>query len=736
MLATAIIVAAPFAAGTIALTSAFSADEVAQISIGQSDVRARTTQFQVGARDDAPQPGSGGITEVLEDRDLAVNVAGESSQLSMTGRWLEYRAPLADGILTFRESSSGPAEVALSASAQSELGVALGDEVVILGSDVSLTVTDIVAYAPDTAAPLIVINPEAVTSDEADALLADSGSVRWLLATDDLDATLGELESLGLIAETRTALTAFEGAELVNPIAVAAVCGIAGIVILAAAGAARSGSRRRIVQTLNRLGTTSSEANAVTRIESVVVTGAGAVLAGPLGLGLAWLGRALGESVSDQLWGRLDPAWLTYVIACAVALVVAPGLAIAGTRDPHREWRPKSLRAPRRVGAALIGRRMAWQRVQGARTGGLAVGLIIALAGSGILIGQFVRDSTQMYYEPQVPGDLVAIGLGRPLTDSELRKLEAATGSVAIEARRAQLNDSLVVVDSAATRCLSDPSNDPFYCADTVGATQDFVVVVEPAQLEMFLGRELSAEERTALNSGDGILMGHPRDNPRLVYSGSAQADSAGSGDKNFSRDIDPVVIDGYAGYARVPALLIAPEVLDEWAMTLESTEISHYLLSPHTGPLSEATVRAALPDGVSASADVIMDSENANDARHAATQQTIVALATGLVFLVVTLLVFAWVAGSSDTLRRLSRLGAPMRMVVAVVLARGSRSVLPAAVVGTGGTALLTWAFSSYVGVTIPIAGWMWLTPGLVAVVALPVATLVRLHFAREFVT
>lgn len=104
--------------------------------------------------------------------------------------------------------------------------------------------------------------------------------------------------------------------------------------------------------------------------------------------------------------------------------------------------------------------------------------------------------------------------------------------------------------------------------------------------------------------------------------------------------------------------------------------------------------------------------------------------------FLVVTLLVFAWVAGSSDTLRRLSRLGAPMRMVVAVVLARGSRSVLPAAVVGTGGTALLTWAFSSYVGVTIPIAGWMWLTPGLVAVVALPVATLVRLHFAREFVT
>lgn len=281
MLATAIIVAAPFAAGTIALTSAFSADEVAQISIGQSDVRARTTQFQVGARDDAPQPGSGGITEVLEDRDLAVNVAGESSQLSMTGRWLEYRAPLADGILTFRESSSGPAEVALSASAQSELGVALGDEVVILGSDVSLTVTDIVAYAPDTAAPLIVINPEAVTSDEADALLADSGSVRWLLATDDLDATLGELESLGLIAETRTALTAFEGAELVNPIAVAAVCGIAGIVILAAAGAARSGSRRRIVQTLNRLGTTSSEANAVTRIESVVVTGAGA----------SWLGR-------------------------------------------------------------------------------------------------------------------------------------------------------------------------------------------------------------------------------------------------------------------------------------------------------------------------------------------------------------------------------------------------------------------------------------------------------------
>src|SRR5699024_2373665 len=103
----------------------------------------------------------------------------------------------------------------------------------------------------------------------------------------------------------------------------------------------------------------------------------------------------------------------------------------------------------------------------------------------------------------------------------------------------------------------------------------------------------------------------------------------------------------------------------------------------------------------------------------NSAVQQTIVAVAAGLVFLVVTLLVLAWVAGSTETLRRLSRMGAPTRTLLAVVLTRSARAVIPAAFVGVAVGAALTWAFSEYVGVSIPVAGWKWLMPGLTAIVA-----------------
>src|SRR5699024_11354765 len=81
--------------------------------MGQADVRARTTSYQTGIREDAPVPGVSGITGVIEDRDLQLRLEGPSGEERVTGRWLPFRAPLAEGILTFTQSRPGSPELAL-----------------------------------------------------------------------------------------------------------------------------------------------------------------------------------------------------------------------------------------------------------------------------------------------------------------------------------------------------------------------------------------------------------------------------------------------------------------------------------------------------------------------------------------------------------------------------------------------------------------------------------------------
>src|SRR5699024_1502551 len=76
ILTTALLVAVPFAIGTVAATATFSTEEVASTAMGQADVRARTTSYQTGIREDAPVPGVSGITGVIEDRDLQLRLEG------------------------------------------------------------------------------------------------------------------------------------------------------------------------------------------------------------------------------------------------------------------------------------------------------------------------------------------------------------------------------------------------------------------------------------------------------------------------------------------------------------------------------------------------------------------------------------------------------------------------------------------------------------------------------------
>src|SRR5699024_12794647 len=101
--------------------------------MGQADVRARTTSYQTGIREDAPVPGVSGITGVIEDRDLQLRLEGPSGEERVTGRWLPFRAPLAEGILTFTQSRPGSPELALSSSAMEKLGTQIGDKITIVG---------------------------------------------------------------------------------------------------------------------------------------------------------------------------------------------------------------------------------------------------------------------------------------------------------------------------------------------------------------------------------------------------------------------------------------------------------------------------------------------------------------------------------------------------------------------------------------------------------------------------
>lgn len=387
----------------------------------------------------------------------------------------------------------------------------------------------------------------------------------------------------------------------------------------------------------------------------------------------------------------------------------------------------------RRVDAGLIGRRLSWQRVNGTVFGTVSVALIVGVAGAGILGGLFVAESTRLFYEPDVPGDMVALGFGRQLTDTEVRALSAGAGSAVIEDRRVEFNGSVVVVDSPVTQCKSDPTNILSHCVETVGYMEDFVVMVEPSSAAGFLGRELTHEETAAIETGDGLLLSEPRDDPQLVYSASIQSENAQDGGSRYTQSISPVPVPGYSGFERIPGLLIGPDALERWSLDVDTDPISYYLLTPYRARPTEEAVREALPRDVAATADVIMNREEEMNDANSAVQQTIIAVAAGLVFLVVTLLILAWVAGSTETLRRLSHIGAPTRILLAVVLVRSVRAVFPAAFIGVGVAAGLTWAFSEYVGVSIPIVGWMWLVPGLTAIVAVHVAALLRVGLARE---
>lgn len=724
---TAVIIAAPFVVGSLVGTATFTQPEVATIAMGQADVQARSTEYQEGPRSDTPQEGQAGITQVVEDRDLTLVLDGPSGSVSVTGRWLPFREPLTNGMLVREQSTPGAPELALSSEARDQLGVQLGDEVTVGDTGIELVVTDDITFAPDTSSALAIIDPAAVTESEQRALLSSSGSVRWLLATEDLQATLDHLNDLGLIATTRNAIPPADEQSLLDPIIPVTLAGVVGVTVLAASSTTLTGFHRRQNLALIRLGASRTRARSALRVESSLVTIVAALVALPVGWGATVVGRAIGEAVKHEVWGAIQLAWWHYLVTTLAVAFLGQILVLSSSSEPRQRWRPRIVTGSRKVGTHLIGSRIAWQRTRGTALGTVAIAVIVGVAAAAVLVGGLARHNYRTSYEPSVPESMVGLGFGRQLSEAEAQTLAADTDTAVTEDRRPMFQGTPIVVDSPATRCLGDPTNHPSYCMETVGVFEDTVAVVDQSAAAGFLGRELSTEERAAIEGGDGLLLAEPRDDAQLVPTGTFQTH------EEYAQIINPVPVPGYADYERIPGLLISPAAMERWNLDLDTDPISYYLLNPHNERPTEQAVRAALPDDIADYADVIMDTVDTDDSAFATAQRTTTAVSSGLVFLVVVLLVLTWAAGATETLRRLSRMGAPPRTLIAVVIARGMRSIVPAAIAGVGFALALVWAFSRHVGMPVPVSGQAWLVPAIAALTALPITAATRVWFGPE---
>lgn len=737
---TAMVVAAPFVAGTLTATGTFTAEDVAEVSMGRADVQVRTASFRQASEVTAPQAGQAGVTSVVEDRDIELVLEGPSETVSITARLLDIRDPLTSGIVVRSASEGSDAVLALSEAAREDLGVLLGDEVHVSALGTWLTVTDEIAFAPDTRTPLAVVNPEALTPSDRESLVELAESPRWLVSTDDLSATLAYIEELGLQAVTRQAVPAPDDSSLLDPTASLTIVSIAGITLLAAGGTALAGFHRRQTNTLARLGLTPRESRRVIGVETRMVTLVGIIAAVPLGLGVSLLGREIGESLSGQVWNELRPAWLYFATAAVAAFIVAPLLMSFSAKSPRPWTSPKGgLNRVRRVDAWLLGSRAARHSGRGSVLGAIAIALVVAIGAGSVLVVDIVEQRYASSYEPQVPEAMVGLGLPRQLTADEERSLAAGSNSAVTEDRRAMYDspelDHLVpvVVDSPVTQCFADPSKDIVECSRTVGIFEATLAVVDPNEASGFLGRELTQEEAEAIQGGDGLLLADGPESPRLVLTGMLAENRPDLALDAVDIALNPVSVAGYAGYERSPGLLISHSALERWELVLDDDSLSYYLLTPLEHRPEEQSVRRALPADVAASADVVYDEKDEVTAVYAAASRTITAVSAALVFLIVVLLVLTWGADSSNTMRTLARLGMRRRDLTMLIVARGLRPVVSALVAGVVLTIVLVWVFAAYVGVSIPIAGTSWLIPVLTAASALPVAAMLRTTFGPE---
>lgn len=743
-----VLVAAAFAAGTVNVTGTFTAADTADMSMGRAEVLVRS-DTPASEEQVAPEVGKGGVTNVVQDLDIELVVSGTGGSEELSGRLLAMSDPLTEGMLVRGQQQEGRSEAGLSPTAMRRLGVEVGDPLTVANTGVELVVTDEVSYAADTTQPIVVIDPEAITATQREAIMeqASLGSPRWLLSSDDLQTTLAYVEDLDLRAMTRAGASDPDTEAWLDLSIFLPAIAAAGVIVMAAGGAALARGHRHQAQVLVRLGASARSIRGAIIVESWTITAAGIAVGVPMGLGAGWLLSALLQRVVGQEWGQLEPDWLTFGAASLIALILAPVLTLWASREPSmRSQRhvaglgskegSKPTRASPSVGGWLLGARLAQRSGKSAALGGVAIIVVIAVGVAALLVVNVAQERAAYAHEPPVPRGVAALGLPRQLTDAEVRHLGAATNSSVMEDRRpAFTRDAAgrsipVVVNSDLTECLASQA-DATRCAETTGTfPEPSVAVVDEREATGLLGRQLTDEEQHALLEDDGLLLAPPDNEERLVPPGDYQA-SPQSPD-GYERAISPIAVDGF-DYERYPGLLVSKQTMDRLDLFLDDETISYYILTPREDGLTQSTVHDALPEELADDADILIDTAPETISALTTASRAVTATSATVVFLIVVLLALTWANDSTDVLATLTILGMSQAGLNTVLIARGMRIVAPASVLGTLLGVGLTWAVSRYALVPIPISGIGWLLPALVAFVALPAATTIRTTLDRD---
>lgn len=723
----AVVVAGTFAVFSVRSSAQYSGEELARIAMGEADLQARFAGGDVASVPEVePGPGTG-IARVLTDTDLRTTlVAGTASQM-LDGRVVAYEDPMTTGIVTFARDVAGSPELALSPAAADRLGVVLGDTVGVrtAGSTVALTFTDEVRYAGATDAAFFLISPPGADAAQLEQIVDGASSSltpRWLVESTDPLVTGQRLRDLGLTVATRGGFTAQPPTDLVDVDLVLGGVGLVAAGVLGATTASLAQARGRQDAILRALGATRRERRTVWSVHAGAAAGGGAAVGLVLGAVVTHVGVALLSGVVHQDWGGIDYAWLPGILAAALASAAVLVVVVGGVREPAAAGEPARGRGPawtRRGGYTVrVAARLATRSRGLRRVGVVVVGSAVAVSCAGLATVEAARERAVTAYVAAVPVGDAELRTGRALTDAERSAIEVSGNLRVIDDARASFTvdsagtDVPVVLESDFTRCARAGAVDD--CLDRATLQDDrSVLLVDGAdEAAALLGRDVTAEERSALDEGDGLLLVEPDDDVVLVpppgYSES---------ETDFRRALDPVAVDGYATFGRLPALIVSAERGVELGLFEERSGLGFSFLVPQTGAIDESVVRTALPADVSGTAELVVEAGPPLVGVLDTIARTTLLVGSGLVVLVVLLLVAAWAEDSAPQLRALAAVGARPRMLRGVLVLRSLVSVLPAVLLGLGTAAVLAGAFALVAGARLSGAGDAWWLPVLVAV-------------------
>jgi putative ABC transport system permease protein len=401
-----------------------------------------TTWDAVGSDGSGTQPreGTPDLLKLFPAGSTAVPYTDSSSSLKVTTRHgvtsMETRPlDLADkklgGIVRLVAGSAptGPAQIALTASAASRIGVSVGGTVRLVDGDRTVTVVGLAEFADDLG-PRMVLWPDPSADSTNTWLVSSPTPITW--------ASVKELNRHGIVAYARNVVLDPPPASQVDlpldPSSDASTFSVVGImvglgvleVILLAGPAFAIGARRRSrdLALVAANGGTPPQLRRIVLADGVVLGAVGAVVGVVLGVVLALVGRPLLEVyVAHRLAGgyRFYPSALAVIATLAVVTGILAALVPAFT-------------AARQDVIAVLARRRGVTR---SKRRWVLLGLALLVAGvTGSLYGVSRLNSNLMQY------GLIVAEMGLVLCTPALIGLISRAGSVLPLAPRIALRDA------------------------------------------------------------------------------------------------------------------------------------------------------------------------------------------------------------------------------------------------------------------------------------------------------